>query len=462
MHLVHIFVLLLVFITGVSLSVVTGEVQIITPESISIPDNGSPGGLQAEFSGAPTSGRTPLLVLFTDLTKGNPSRWVWDFGDGNSAFSENPIHSYDLRGTYTVRLTVYSQDGESNTVVKKDYITARPVFLEANFTAEPASGRAPLTVQFTDRSVGAVVWLWNFGDGSIESMLPNPSHTFIEPGVYPVVLKVSNELGETEIHKQEITVSSDEKPEAGFIGSPTSGAAPLTVQFTDQSRGTVAAWLWNFGDGCTDTSRNPLHTYLKSGIYPVNLTVSSENGNSDSELKMNYISVTDSPVSGSILLSPGWNFVSVPAILASGKDTAEIFLDVDADGHSAFQYNPVSGGWIPLTRYTPIRPLEAYWIYSKKNDMIPLSFTYVTGQVPSRKLVKGWNAVGFSGLNPVEARQALSSVRDTWQNCIGFNRELQRYNEMIFKGVNDNTRVQPYGGYWVYMSAEGVLSGSVS
>ena len=307
-----------------------------------------------------------------------------------------------------------------------------------------------------------MVWLWNFGDGSIESMLPNPSHTFMEPGVYPVVLKASNELGETEIHKEEINVSSSEKIEADFIGSPESGPAPLTVHFTDKSTGYVASWLWNFGDGSTDTARDPVHTFIKQGVYPVTLTISSANGNSDSEVKNDYISVTKSPVSGSILLSPGWNFISVPGLLASGKDTAVIFEHIDFDGHSAFQYNQALGGWIPLNRYSPVTPLEAYWIYSKKNDEVPLCFYPVIGQIPSRILGKGWNAVGFIGFIPVEAKQALSSVKDTWQNCIGFNRKLQRYDQMIYKGGNDNTPVCPYGGYWVYMSGEGILSGTVS
>lgn len=456
------FVLLLMILLGLSLCPVTGEVRVTTPESFLMQDSAISPDLQAEFTAAPTSGRAPLMVQFYDLSKGNPVSWNWDFGDGGVSRNDNPIHTYTQGGEYSVQLLVYDQDGRSDTVEKEHYITARPVPLDANFTATPPSGPVPLTVQFTDRSTGAMVWLWNFGDGSRESMLPDPSHTFQVSDTYKVVLKAGNQLGETDIHEQEIIVSSSEQVTAAFIATPTSGPVPLTVQFMDQSTGNVISWLWDFGDGTVDSTRNPVHTYRERGIYPVTLTVSSAGKSTDTKQKEDYITVTYSPVSGSILLSPGWNFVSVPRMLVSGKDTAEIFQHIDAGGHSAFQYAPALGGWIPLVKSSPLRPFEAYWIYSVQKAVVPLSFDPIFGQVSSRTLQKGWNAAGFICLNPVDAKTALLSVKDTWQNCIGFNPELQRYDEMIFKGINENTSIYPYRGYWVYLSAEGVLSGSFS
>ncbi|PKL59263.1 MAG: hypothetical protein CVV33_08745, partial [Methanomicrobiales archaeon HGW-Methanomicrobiales-4] len=149
--------------------------EMITPPNIS--------DLQVEFSGAPTSGRAPLLVFFIDLTKGSPISWVWDFGDGVTGLGENALHEYSKAGIYTVQLTVSNQDGDSGTRVKKQYITVRPLPVEVNFTAAPSRGEAPLTVEFTDQSTGAMFWSWDFGDGSLGSMIPNPSHTFTLPGV---------------------------------------------------------------------------------------------------------------------------------------------------------------------------------------------------------------------------------------------------------------------------------------
>jgi 3-phytase len=62
---------------------------------------------------------------------------------------------------------------------------------------------------------------------------------------------------------------------ANFSSNITTGCAPLTVSFTDQSSGPVTSWSWNFGDGNTSTLKNPLHTYTTSGMYTVQLTVTS-------------------------------------------------------------------------------------------------------------------------------------------------------------------------------------------
>ena len=79
------------------------------------------------------------------------------------------------------------------------------------------------------------------------------------------------------------TQNSTTAPVAAFIATPTSGDAPLMVNFTDQSEGSPTSWLWDFGDGNTSKDQNPMHTYSTAGTYTVNLTVSNENG-TDSKL----------------------------------------------------------------------------------------------------------------------------------------------------------------------------------
>jgi PKD repeat protein len=81
-------------------------------------------------------------------------------------------------------------------------------------------------------------------------------------------------------------------PTAAFAGSPTSGVAPLTVNFTDQSTGAPTSWDWTFGDGGTSTAQNPSHQYTAAGTYTVTLTVSNAAG-SDDEIKAGYITVTE-------------------------------------------------------------------------------------------------------------------------------------------------------------------------
>jgi PKD repeat protein len=82
-------------------------------------------------------------------------------------------------------------------------------------------------------------------------------------------------------------------PTAAFTADVTSGVAPLTVHFTDQSTGSPTSWAWDFNnDGTVDsTSQNPTYTYTTPGSYTVKLTVSNTGGN-DSLTKTDYIGVS--------------------------------------------------------------------------------------------------------------------------------------------------------------------------
>ena len=82
---------------------------------------------------------------------------------------------------------------------------------------------------------------------------------------------------------------------ANFIADTTSGVAPLTVDFTDESTGDITSYLWDFGDGETSIEENPTYTYADEGIYTVSLTVSGPAG-SDSEVKTGYITVSEPDV----------------------------------------------------------------------------------------------------------------------------------------------------------------------
>ena len=81
-----------------------------------------------------------------------------------------------------------------------------------------------------------------------------------------------------------------EAPQAGFKGVPTTGVVPLTVNFTDQSTGEITSWKWNFGDGSTDTTRNPSHIYEDAGTYVVSLEVKGPGGK-DLKTETSYVYV---------------------------------------------------------------------------------------------------------------------------------------------------------------------------
>jgi serine protease len=87
------------------------------------------------------------------------------------------------------------------------------------------------------------------------------------------------------------SISTNNPPVANFSGTLTSGAAPLTVNFTDLSTNSPTSWAWTFGDGGTSTVKNPSHVYAAAGTYTVTLTATNAYG-SDGETKTSYITAT--------------------------------------------------------------------------------------------------------------------------------------------------------------------------
>jgi beta propeller repeat protein len=79
----------------------------------------------AGFSAVPLNGTAPLTVTFTDTSAGEPSSWLWDFGDGATSTDRHPSHTYTAAGNYTVNLTSGNVAG-SSTTVKTGYIIVRP------------------------------------------------------------------------------------------------------------------------------------------------------------------------------------------------------------------------------------------------------------------------------------------------------------------------------------------------
>jgi PKD repeat protein len=232
------------------------------------------------------------------MSTGNPTTWLWDFGDKGTSTEQHPEHIYQNPGEYTVTLTVTNEFGDS-TEVREKYIRVleKPVPLKASFMGEPTSGMAPLNVKFTDLSTGnPTTWLWNFGDNGSSSE-QNPNHVYTQPGDYTVILTVTRgEDRSTEIRYQYIHVEPAGKPPVpDFVASPVTGNAPLTVTFTDLSSNDPTAWKWDFGDGKTATERNPVHVFQTPGVYSVCLEASNSFGSAKA-CKQNLITVLEPPL----------------------------------------------------------------------------------------------------------------------------------------------------------------------
>src|SRR5206468_2432249 len=118
----------------------------------------------ADFAAEPTTGVSPLTVVFTNLSTG-ATIYSWDFGDGNISGNVNPTNTYTNAGSYSVSLTAIGPGG-TNTLTRTNYV----VVIVTDFTASPTNGVAPLTVIFTNLSIGATNYSWAFGDGNTSAV----------------------------------------------------------------------------------------------------------------------------------------------------------------------------------------------------------------------------------------------------------------------------------------------------
>jgi beta propeller repeat protein len=158
----------------------------------------------------------------------------------------------------------------------------------ANFTHDFNGGAAPVTVHFSDLTIPAAsLWFWDLGDGS-NATGRTPGHTYVQNIPYDVSLTVGNPYcRNTSLKINSVVVG---RPVADFSATPTSDIVPATISFTDLSSGSPTSWHWDFDDGSTETTQNPIHTYITAGTYSVSLTATNVYGSSV-KTRTNYITI---------------------------------------------------------------------------------------------------------------------------------------------------------------------------
>jgi len=249
--------------------------------------------LHTGFSATPISSCTPAIIQFTDSSKGNPTSWRWDLGNGTTSFLQNPSATYFNPGSYTIKLVIKNAQG-SDSLTKTKYIIVNAL-PTVQFTSNITTGCYPLNVQFTDQSLagsGSIVkWEWDFGDG-YTSTQANPVHVYNNLGNFNVALRITNSNGciNTFAKGQYIQIGAGVL--AGFTDSSSSSCnPPVIVNFKNTSTGTgILNYQWLFGDGASSTATNPSHTYNFSGSYTVRLITTNSNGCSDTVLNTNAVS----------------------------------------------------------------------------------------------------------------------------------------------------------------------------
>ncbi|MBL7864634.1 MAG: PKD domain-containing protein [Cyclobacteriaceae bacterium] len=252
----------------------------VTTQSVVVPQRDV---INTSFTATPLIQSLPSSTVFiTNTTLVGPWTYQWDFGDGATSTTAAPTlqHTYATYGTYVITLTVINnvcQETHTETVT----IQAIPPVID--FSYDPASGCAPLTVQFTNLSQFAEpgTFVWRFGDGQAMSTAINPTYTYYEPGTYTVSLSGSNITNQVVTETKQLIIQVFAKPSAQFDIKPTLLYIPGGILYTKNNSFNAGRFLWDFGDGGTSELTEPQHVYEQIGTYDITLIAISPEGCTD-------------------------------------------------------------------------------------------------------------------------------------------------------------------------------------
>lgn len=209
---------------------------------------------------------------------------AWSFGNGGTSAAVSPTVNYSASGIYTIQLSVTSGAGCIGTTSRT--IQYYPPATAA-FAPTPATGCAPLSVQFTNNSsfMGSnYTSSWAFGDASLPTAAAAPTHVYTQPNTYTAELTVRSPWGCVSTANQ--TITAFERPTANFAVAYDSCVVDTVrttnLSLTNSSGTPLVASLWSMGDGNTYNSFNANHLYQLANTFPIQLRVTDANGCRDS------------------------------------------------------------------------------------------------------------------------------------------------------------------------------------
>lgn len=224
------------------------------------------------------------FVLPWNATGSGATTFNWTFGDGGTANTQNPVHTYHAQSTtqgnvYQSTLFATSAFGCADTQVSQITVYPKP---DAQFQASVQDGCSPLPVNYTNNSTGVSVYNWNFGDGSFSTNAQVGTHVYLNKSnsvTYNYVeLLVQNNWGCSDTARDTITVYPEVEAQ---ISPDTNGCHPLVMSFSNSTQG-ASTYQWDFGNGNTSNLSNPTEvfnnfTYSNQNFQTV-LTATSQYG----------------------------------------------------------------------------------------------------------------------------------------------------------------------------------------
>jgi len=295
--------------------------------------------------------------------------YFWDLGDGNTATTADVTHSYAAAGTYTVKMVVTATGSCSDSTIKTVTVFVSPIASVSALTdtSQCFNGNSFHFVNNSTIPSGAgLLYSWDMGDGTILNT-KDVTYSYSIPGNFHVIMTVRDALNNCAATADKLVTVSP-SPVPGF----TVNAAVqcyLNHKFIFTNTTTIAfgivRYLWDFGDGTTDTAMNVTHSYSYPGTYLVKMKATAFNGNCVEE---SSLWVTVNPAAfASFFATPVCVNVRVPFINRTKEvpGTTINYLWDFGNGVTSTQRTPVYSYPLPgtytvsLTVSTALCPLQA-------------------------------------------------------------------------------------------------------
>jgi PKD repeat protein len=370
-------------------------------------------GVETKIHVSDTEGCHPLDIYIGNSSLGATAatNYFWDYGDGNQSTSKLKEQTYRYNNfshteirDFELKLLAESLYGCKDSVSMLISVFPKPL---SSFEPLITEGCSPLDVAFSNASIGAQSYSWNYGDGATAFGIDSLKHRFHQAydagvGNYSVTLTVGNQFGCTHNTSKGIKVFPDITADFTSI---TEGCHPLNVEFSNLSDG-VYTTRWNFGDGTTSNHLNPTYIFSNESntavkSYNVNLHTASVYG--CHATKSALITVFPKPgpsfsintIEGCAPLEIEINNQTIGASIYNWQ----LGTDISGENASVFKYTFQNKSDEPLSNLIGLKAINEFGCYRETSKNIVIYPEVKAGFVADNELMMGCNPLQLAFTN---------------------------------------------------------------
>jgi gliding motility-associated-like protein len=387
---------------------------------------------KAAFTSADTASCIEANVTLNSTSTGVNLGYAWTLGNGFSSNQQNPVTTYPVDSTYSIKLVVTDINGCQDSLQKNNYINLKTA--KAGFSInDSVSSCSPFQVNFTNTSINNISQLWDFGDSSTSNS-KNPTHYYTTPGKYTATLFAISQGGCLDSLKHTIQLF----PSTAILTfSPITGCSQLLVNFHLTTAGPVS-YFWDFGDGNTIFSKDSTiaNTYLLPGSYVPKVILTDSTGCQIPVTGSDTIHLTKSIV----------NFAAIDSAVCHG--TSVVFSDSSSTNstiiswHWNFGDDSTSPLQNPTHLYTASGTYTVQLIVTTKDgcsdSLTKNNYVHIYGPIAK------FNALPLAGCKPLNVVFTDGSTTDgihlinNWQWNFG-DGSIQNFSAAPFNHLYDTS-----------------------